>query len=112
MRKLLLLVSVAAAMALARPALAQTPLSDVPANHWAYDAVNELASRGIITGYPEGTFGGKRAVNRYELAAALQRVLQDVERRIGAPPTPRSSAPAGVTREQLEERLRNVPSRE
>src|SRR5712691_4183415 len=84
MNKLALLAGVAAALAFARPALAQGPFADVPTDHWAYDAVNELASRGIVNGYPDGTFGGKRALTRYEFAVAIQRMLQDVQHKIDA----------------------------
>jgi hypothetical protein len=84
MRKLALLAGVLAALAIARPALAQGPFADVPTDHWAYDAVNELAKQGIINGYPDSTFGGKRALTRYEFAIAIQRGLQEVQRRIDA----------------------------
>jgi len=60
------------------------PFADVPQGHWAYDAVNQLAQRGIFTGYPDGTFGGRRALTRYEFAVALQRMLQEINRRIEA----------------------------
>src|SRR5436305_15352563 len=82
MKKLAVLASVVAAIAVARPALAQGPFADVPTDHWAYDAVNELAQRGIVNGYPDSTFGGKRALTRYEFAVAIQRMLQDAQRRI------------------------------
>lgn len=42
--------------------------SDVPADHWAYDAVNQLSRDGIITGYEDGTFKGDLIVTRYEMA--------------------------------------------
>jgi len=84
MKKLALLAGALAIMAFARPALAQGPFADVPTDHWAYDAVNELASRGIVNGYPDGTFGGKRALTRYEFAVAIQRMLQDVQHKIDA----------------------------
>ncbi|MGV3720863.1 MAG: S-layer homology domain-containing protein, partial [Actinomycetota bacterium] len=60
------------------------PFADVPQTHWAYDAVQQLAQRGIFTGYPDGTFAGKRALTRYEFAVALQRMLQEVQRNIAA----------------------------
>src|SRR2546425_13196948 len=82
MKRLALLVGVAAALCLGRPAFAQGVFADVPQGHWAYDAVNELAAAGIFTGYPDQTFGGKRALTRYEFAVAIQRMLQDVQRRI------------------------------
>jgi hypothetical protein len=49
---------------------------DVPANHWAYEAVNTMASQGIIEGYPDGTFGGDRSMTRYEFATLVYRALQ------------------------------------
>jgi len=72
--------------ALAQQPAARGPFTDVPMTHWAYDAVNSLAQRGIFTGYPDNTFGGRRALTRYEFAVALQRLLQDVERRIASIP--------------------------
>jgi hypothetical protein len=33
-----------------------TPFPDVPRNHWAYNAVEELRERGILRGYPQGSF--------------------------------------------------------
>src|SRR5262245_29015107 len=97
MKKLALLAGAVAIMAFARPALAQGPFADVPTDHWAYDAVNELASRGIVNGYPDGTFGGKRALARYEFAVAIQRMLQDIQHRIDAIP----KNPAGLTRDEV-----------
>jgi hypothetical protein len=72
------------------------PFADVPNNHWAYDAVTQLAQRGIFTGYPDGTFSGKRALTRYEFAVALQRMLQEVNRQIAAiSMRPGPAGPAG-----------------
>lgn len=42
--------------------------SDVPADHWAYQAVSQLSKDGIITGYEDGTFQGDMIVTRYEMA--------------------------------------------
>jgi len=49
---------------------------DVPQNHWAYEYVNGLIAKGIIEGYPDGTFGGDRAMTRYEFAAMLFRAME------------------------------------
>jgi len=105
MRKLALLVGAVAVMAFARPALAQGPFADVPTDHWAYDAVNELAQHGIVNGYPDSTFGGKRALTRYEFAVALQRMLQEVQRRIDAVKPPPAPGQTGITSEELDRRL-------
>lgn len=34
------------------------PFPDVPANHWAANAVEALHARGLLAGYPSGKFGG------------------------------------------------------
>jgi hypothetical protein len=57
------------------PAIAQGPFTDVPTDHWAYQAVNDLQKDGIIIGYPDGTFAGKRTITRYEFAVAIARML-------------------------------------
>jgi len=76
MKKLVLVLVLVLAFAL--PALAN-PFVDVPLNHWAYDAVDYLAARGIVIGYPDGTFGGNRTLTRYEFAEATARVMAYVE---------------------------------
>jgi hypothetical protein len=40
--------------------LAQAQMADVPKGHWAESAVRALLERGILTGYPDGTFKGTR----------------------------------------------------
>jgi hypothetical protein len=60
------------------------PLSDVPLNSWAYDAVNQLAKDGIIKGYPDGTFKGKRPMTRYEAAVLAYRAVDMLEAQITA----------------------------
>ena len=49
---------------------------DVPADHWAYEAVNRLNLAGVISGYPDGEFKGNNPVTRYEVAAMLDRFWQ------------------------------------
>ncbi len=58
---------------IAAPAFGQA-FTDVPADHWAYDAVNQLQKDGIVIGYPDGTFAGKRTLTRYEFAVAIARM--------------------------------------
>ena len=55
------------------------PFVDVPLNHWAYDNVQSLAAKGVIVGYPDGTFGGNRTMTRYEFAEAVAKALAYVE---------------------------------
>ena len=47
---------------------AANPFADVPADHWAYDAVSQLAADGVIEGYGDSTFKGNRNITRYEMA--------------------------------------------
>lgn len=78
----------AAALALAMStsiALAETtPFSDVPANHWAYTAIQQLQADGLIEGYPGGYFKGNRPLTRYELAVAVARLDKNVKDKLAA----------------------------
>lgn len=76
MKKLSLVLLIVFALTL--PALAN-PFVDVPLTHWAYDAVQSLAAKGVVIGYPDGTFGGQRTLTRYEFAEATARLLAYVE---------------------------------
>ena len=54
-----------------------TLFPDVASNHWAYEAVSDLSRRGLVEGYPDGTFGGDRLLTRYEFAEIVYRALQN-----------------------------------
>ena len=54
-----------------------TLFPDVASNHWAYEAVSDLSRRGLVEGYPDGTFGGDRLLTRYEFAQIVYRALQN-----------------------------------
>ena len=79
MKKSLLVVIALAIVAIAVPALAANPFMDVPANHWAYDAVAQLASRGILSGFPDGSYKGAQPATRYEMASALARAVSKID---------------------------------
>ena len=68
-------LGMAMALGVTASAYAANPFSDVPANSWAYDAVNKLAAEGIIDGYPNGTFGGDRLMTRYEMAQIVAKAM-------------------------------------
>ncbi len=54
-------------------------LSDVQPTDWAYQALSNLVERyGCVAGYANGTFGGGRAMTRYEAAALLNACLDRV----------------------------------
>ena len=76
MNKKLLKVAITTALAtaFAVPAFAN-PFSDVPADHWAYDAVSSLAQAGVIEGYEDGTFRGNKTMTRYEMAQIVAKAM-------------------------------------
>ena len=53
-----------------------TVFPDVPENHWAFEAVDDLAKRGLIIGYEDGMFKGDRVLTRYEFAEVIHRAIQ------------------------------------
>ncbi len=66
------------------PASAQTQnqkpaeLKDIPAGHWASEAVKVAANCGIVRGFPDGTFRGNEPVSRYQAAAIVARLLDAI----------------------------------
>lgn len=80
MKKILALVAVFALVAFATPVFAAAnPFMDVPMNHWAYDAIGQLAARGVLSGYPNGAYKGNQPMTRYEVASAVARALAVVD---------------------------------
>jgi len=66
------------------PAVAQDAFKDVPKDHWAYAAIADLQSKGIIVGYPpDNLWKGKRNLTRYEFAVALERALSKINAMAG-----------------------------
>ena len=56
-----------------------TQFTDVKPGDWAYQALNNLVDRyGCVAGYPNGTYGGSKAMTRYEAAALLNACLDRV----------------------------------
>jgi S-layer homology domain len=88
MRQMAIAVAAMLVLAIISPAFAQ-PFADTPTNHWAYDAIAELAAKGLVEGYPDGTFKGDRAMTRYEMAMVVARLLARIESiQIPTPPPP------------------------
>jgi len=85
-------------VAMAVPVFGQA-FTDVPADHWAYDAINQLQKDGILIGYPDGTFQGKRTLTRYEFAIAVARLADWVRSVMPA------GGAAGVSKADVEKML-------
>jgi uncharacterized coiled-coil protein SlyX len=60
----------------ATPAMQVTTFTDVPAGHWAKDAVDLIVQKGLIQGFPDGTFRGNENLTRYQAALIFYRLLQ------------------------------------
>ncbi|MEZ0373322.1 MAG: putative porin [Candidatus Sericytochromatia bacterium] len=53
--------------------------SDVSDTHWAYTSLEKLVKKyGLNLGYPDGSFQGNRTLTRYEVAALLAQVLDNL----------------------------------
>ena len=70
-----LVLAMAMALGVTASAYAANPFSDVPAGHWAYDAVNKMAAEGVVDGYPDGTYGGDKLMTRYEMAQIVAKAM-------------------------------------
>jgi uncharacterized coiled-coil protein SlyX len=72
------------AAVLASGAFAQASFPDIPANHWAGDAVDRIADLGIVIGFPDGTFRGNEAFTRYQAALVVSRLLDVLSENLDA----------------------------
>lgn len=70
--------------------LSSVNFTDVPAEHWAARAVQALVEKyGVMEGFPDKTFRGTRNITRFEAAAALLKVMdqlaqtEELTKRIG-----------------------------
>ncbi|MGI4791401.1 MAG: S-layer homology domain-containing protein [Janthinobacterium lividum] len=84
MKKSLILLAGASMAFIGLPAVthaqaASGPFADVPTDHWAYQSVDTLQKAGIVIGYPDGTYGGRRPMTRYEFAVAIARLLAQMK---------------------------------
>jgi hypothetical protein len=80
MKKGLIVVAAAATLCFTNIALAASDqFSDVPAKHWAYDAVSKLAQAGIVSGY-DGSFQGERTLTRYQMAEIVANAMTKTDK--------------------------------
>jgi hypothetical protein len=78
-KRIMSFVASAMLLASAMPAVAAPLFPDVKDDHWAKDAVAALAAKGLLEGYPDGTFKGDRAATRWEVAMIVARLLAKME---------------------------------
>ena len=65
------------------PAIAQTTFNDVPTDYWAQTFIQELATRDIIKGFPDGGFRPNDLVTRAQFAAMLSKAVNKAPTRGG-----------------------------
>ncbi len=53
----------------------EAEFADVPATHWAHEAVQVAVAQGWTNGYPDGTFKPDKTITRAEAVAMLNRIL-------------------------------------
>ena len=88
MRRIIVMLALTGVMlAMALPAVAG-PFTDVPTDHWAYDAIDKLQAEGFVEGYPDGTFRGNRSFTRYEMAMVVARIWDRLVSELENIPTP------------------------
>lgn len=66
-----LLVSGTTVLAAERP-------TDVPTEHWAYQAVQSLLDKGYLSLYQDRSFRGDQAVDRYTFASVVAKLLEEI----------------------------------
>ncbi len=81
MRKLLFALLAAFALT---SATAQEAFPDIPAGHWAGEAVSRIADLGIVIGFPDGTFRGNESFTRYQAALVVSRLLDVIQQNFDA----------------------------
>jgi hypothetical protein len=66
---------------IAAPSFAQTTFSDVSSNYWASQFIRELSQRGVIAGFPDGSFRPEEPVTRAQFAAMVNKAFQKAPER-------------------------------
>lgn len=61
---------------IAAPSLAQTTFTDVQSNYWASQFIQQLSQRGVIAGFPDGSFRPEEPVTRAQFAAMINKAFQ------------------------------------
>ncbi|PZV13598.1 MAG: S-layer protein [Leptolyngbya sp.] len=67
--------TVAPIVMMSTPAYSQSSFPDVPPNYWATPFISELAARGVIAGFEDGTFRPEQPVTRAQFAAMINKAF-------------------------------------
>ncbi|MBD2438237.1 S-layer homology domain-containing protein [Nostoc sp. FACHB-110] len=74
-------VGTVAPLVTATPSFAQTTFTDVSSNYWAAQFIQELSQRGVIAGFPDGSFRPEEAVTRAQFAAMVNKAFSKAQQR-------------------------------
>ncbi len=77
-KKLIVVLTMTLILAITAPVMARS-FNDVPANHWAQDAVKQVAEAGIIRGFHDGNYQGEQPLSRYQMASVTAGILAEME---------------------------------
>ncbi|WP_182482772.1 S-layer homology domain-containing protein, partial [Calidithermus roseus] len=81
---------------------------DVPAGHWAKEAVDFIAQCGLIQGFEDGTFRGNQNLTRYQAALIFYRFIQLGGRCPNQPTTPQDQATIDKAMEEVSKELSDL----
>lgn len=81
---------------------------DVPAGHWAKEAVDFIAQCGLIQGFEDGTFRGNQNLTRYQAALIFYRFIQLGGRCPNQPTTPQDQATIDKAMEEVNKELSDL----
>ena len=76
------------------PAATSTSFSDVDANYWASPFIQGLTTRGVLAGFPDGTFRPNQPVTRAQFAAMLRKAFTQNQQVQQLPPGGFTDVPA------------------
>lgn len=79
-KRISVLLALSLAASITGTAFAASVFSDVPKDHWSYQAISKLSKDGIVEGYADGTFQGNRIMSRYEMAIVVARAMTKMEK--------------------------------
>jgi hypothetical protein len=85
-------------------------LKDIPAGHWASEAIKVAANCGIVRGFPDGTFRGNEPVTRYQAAAIVARLLDAVRNGECGIPKYVTSADLNAAVTTINNRISQIPN--
>ncbi len=90
--------TVAPIVMMSTPAYSQVSFPDVPSNYWAAPFIRELAARGVIVGFEDGTFRPEQLVTRAQAASMVTKaynrpVVRPAIQFVDVPPTNWAAVP-------------------